>query len=42
MIICAVLLAVGGVLSWLTIRPTVLEPDDESAPEALDGGFGAD
>ncbi len=41
MMICAVLLAVGGVVSWLTIRPNVLEPDDEPAPEALDGGGGA-
>ncbi len=42
MMICAVLLAVGGVVSWLTIPATVLEPDDEPAPEALDGGVGAD
>lgn len=32
---CAVLLALGGLVSWLTIRPRVLE----EAPEALDGGL---
>ena len=42
MMICAVLLAVGGVVSWFTIRDTVLEPDDEAAPEPLDGGTAAD
>ena len=30
MVVCAVLLVLGGVVSWLTIRPTVLE---DSAPE---------
>jgi hypothetical protein len=42
MMICAALLTVGGVVSWLTIEPTVLEPDEEPAPGALDGGGGAD
>jgi Na+/melibiose symporter-like transporter len=42
MMICAVLLTVGGVVAWFTIRPTVLEADDEPAPEPLDGGAAAD
>ena len=42
MMICAALLTVGGVVSWLTIPATALEPDDEPAPDALDGGAGAD
>ena len=42
MTVCAVLLAVGGVMSWLTIRATVLKPDDEPTSEALDGGVAAD
>jgi EmrB/QacA subfamily drug resistance transporter len=42
MMICAVILVAGGVVSWLTIRSNVLEPDEERAPEALDGGAGAD
>ncbi|QIG45265.1 MFS transporter [Nocardioides anomalus] len=36
LVICAVLVAAGGVLSWFTIRPRVLE----EAPEALDGAPG--
>jgi hypothetical protein len=42
MVACAVLISIGGALSWLTIPSTVLEPDDEPAPEPLDGGVGAD
>jgi EmrB/QacA subfamily drug resistance transporter len=42
MMICAGLLTVGGLVSWLTIPATALEPDDEPAPDALDGGAGAD
>jgi EmrB/QacA subfamily drug resistance transporter len=38
MVVCAVLVAIGGVLSWLTIPATVLEPGEE----ALDGGATAD
>jgi hypothetical protein len=35
-LICAALLTAGGAVSWLTIRPRVLEVDDRAA-EALDG-----
>ena len=46
MMICAVILAIGGVVSWLTIRPNVLEPESDPGsdpvPEPLDGGGGAD
>ena len=42
MVACAVLIAIGGALSWLTIPATVLEADDDPAPEALDGGAAAD
>ena len=41
MMICAVLLAVGGVVSWLTIRRRCWSRH-EPAPDALDGGAGAD
>jgi hypothetical protein len=30
------------VVAWFTIRPTVLEADDEPAPEPLDGSAAAD
>ncbi len=40
-VICAVLLVAGGVVSWLTIRPGVLDDDATSAP-ALDGTGGPD
>ena len=36
MIICAVLLAVGGVVSWLTIRNQVLEEEDPPARRSTD------
>ncbi len=50
MMACAVAIALGGLISWFTIRATVLEPDDDPdgdpggdpAPEALDGGAAAD
>ena len=42
MVACAVVIAIGGALSWVTIPATVLEADDEPAPEALDGGAAAD
>ncbi len=47
MIICAVMLAAGGLISWFTIRSHVLEEGDNEAgenlgTEALDGGAGAD
>jgi len=40
-VICAGLLVAGGVVSWLTIRPGVLDDDATSAP-ALDGTGGPD
>ena len=36
MMVCAVLLTIGGVVSWLTIRNRVLEPP-EPTPADLDG-----
>jgi hypothetical protein len=41
MVICAALLVAGGVVSWLTIRPGVLE-DDATSAQALDGTGGPD
>jgi EmrB/QacA subfamily drug resistance transporter len=42
MLVCAVVLAAGGLISWLTIRSTVLEAGDNSNAAALDGGNAAD
>ncbi len=42
MIICAVLLAAGGLISWFTIRPHVLEEGKNTGAAAIDGGVSAD
>jgi|SRR4051794_18101704 len=39
MMICAALLAAGGVISWFTIHPGILD-DSDSTPEDLDGTVG--
>jgi len=41
MVVCAVLLAVGGLVSWFTIHPQVLEAADTSSTR-LDGTVGDD
>jgi hypothetical protein len=40
MMICAAMLAVGGVVSWFLIHPGVLD-DEASSEEDLDGTVGA-
>jgi EmrB/QacA subfamily drug resistance transporter len=42
MMVCAALLAIGGVLSWLTVRSTVLEPAGDPVAGTLDGGAPGD
>jgi EmrB/QacA subfamily drug resistance transporter len=46
MIICAVLVAAGGLISWFTIRPQVLEEGkntgNNTGAAAIDGGVGGD
>jgi EmrB/QacA subfamily drug resistance transporter len=46
MIICAVLVAAGGLISWFTIRPQVLEEGknegENTGAAAIDGGVGGD
>ena len=42
MMICAAILVIGGVVSWFTIRPTVLDRTQSRPPEPLDGGAAPD
>ncbi len=41
MIACAAVLAIGGLISWLTIPSNVLEQDDDGVEQPLDGDVGA-